>query len=218
MTALAEGGGALQSLMLADIDFKEVEEEEGGGELWLARALSKCTLLTAIRLVKVRLGNVGTLALAPSLAFLKELKILKLSHCDISDAGMLTLATSLKENCSQLQSLSLDSNSLGDPSAFALADCCAGLPCLILLDVFNNQIGDSGIDALAKAMPLCPELKFVNLAFNPFSDLSMASLVQAVPHCKSLCSVSTTGSRASPSVAAIVEALVNGPRHSKAVA
>ncbi|CAL8251552.1 unnamed protein product [Arctogadus glacialis] len=99
-----------------------------------------------------------------------QLKSLSLALNDVGDEGMKSLWKAIADPCCLLEELSIEMTQLTDGSA---GDLCASLRAsrsLKSLDLSNNMLSDASITALVQVVQDSPFLQEVNLKYNDFSE------------------------------------------------
>ncbi|XDV40987.1 hypothetical protein PO909_009945 [Leuciscus waleckii] len=141
----------------------------------------------------------------------------ELSECGITDEGCAALASALRSNPSQLRTLNLSYNKLGDLGVKLFSAGLANPHCkLEILRLYSCSVTDEGCAALASALRSNPShLRTLDLSGNKLggSGVKLFSAGLANPHCKleilwlSECSVTDEG------CAALASALRSNPSH-----
>lgn len=166
----------------------------------LSRHLSRCVALTSLHLSHVIRGNslgdilstvpqlrsltvvgvpfsdIAAEGVALGLRQVRKLHHLDLSHCKISDSGMLLLSASLR-SCSRLRVLRLCRCGSSASAASALADCLPKLPLLQELNMDGWGMGPEGMREVAPALAGIRGLRVLNFAWNRISSDGVRALV-----------------------------------------
>nr|XP_055023542.1 NACHT, LRR and PYD domains-containing protein 3-like [Misgurnus anguillicaudatus] len=106
------------------------------------------------------------------LPVIKEYKKVRLSDCEITDAGCAALTTALKSNPSHLSELDLSSNFIGDSGVKLISDGLKNPQCkLMSLRLSDCEIADEGCAALSTALQSNPShLSELDLSSNFIGD------------------------------------------------
>lgn len=133
------------------------------------------------------LGDDGMQALAPALRHLPSLVFLHLSANNIREAGAAALANAATDGAlSQLQSLHLNDNSIGDGGMQAVSAAIAGggkvLSQLHYLSLQRNNIGNVGAQSLAAAFVggKSSAMRNLYLNANEIGDVGMQAFSAAI--------------------------------------
>ena len=111
------------------------------------------------------------------------LRSLKISYCDIGNAGT-AISQSIK--FLSLHELDISSNGIQCEDAQALADGLKHCFHLAILNISHNWIGDDGTCSLAKALMHCTNLTELNIGRSRIGDDGACSLAKALVHCTNL--------------------------------
>lgn len=140
--------------------------------------------------VKDYTASLAALTRAPAL------RSLVLSECRLRDGGTSVLAATALGQLTQLTTLDLTGNGIGDVGASALAEALTQHPSLRRLNLEDNRIGLEGATALGKHLVSAPALhqleldhqgRGANVDFMPsLDDAAVATLVNALSSSKSL--------------------------------
>ena len=88
--------------------------------------------------------------------------------------------------CSNLQTLNLASNGIGDDGAKALADGLKHCRSMQTLNLSHNKIFADGAKAIAGGLKHCPDLKTLNLEQNFIGTDGANALTDSLKHCPDL--------------------------------
>jgi len=110
------------------------------------------------------LGEEGSEYLAEAGQLVSRIMSLDCSSNDLRVAGAKALATLLRSDTLQLESLELCENKIHDFGVKALADALAGNTSLTFLGLGSNLIGDEGAASLAEALKKNSGLRFLDLS------------------------------------------------------
>lgn len=152
------------------------------------------------------MGPTGCAAVARMLETSKTIRVLSLANCDIGDAELELLATSIKKNRDNLplSALHLSFNKI----------TCKGLDCLVnaiwdshtlrelLLD--NNNLGDRGAEQVAAILPHLKTLEGLDIGFNSIKSNGMRKLMRVVAEQHHLVSLSVSGNAIDTAAAKLV--------------
>ena len=107
------------------------------------------------------------------------LTALDVNSNSIGDAGASALAEALKVN-KTLMMLNVHNNDIGDHGASALADALKVNKTLTKLSLYRNSIGATGASALAEALKVNKTLTELNVAGNSIGDAGASALAEAL--------------------------------------
>jgi len=157
----------------------------------LATALGSLPTLTSLTLLRGCAGRApaGAFVWAPpvwaqALRSLphSQLHTLNLGSNDIGNEGALVVAEALRSMPhSQLQTLNLHNNSIGNEGAMALAEALRFAQKLQTLDLHFNNIGAAGACAVADTLRSLPLLTTLDLGWNILKDEGACAVAQALP-------------------------------------
>ena len=147
----AEGGKAIAGALASNtsvthlyLSYNNIYDEGGKA---IAEALISNTSVTHLHLSRNNIGNEGVLALASMLKNNSTLTHLELNGCELDDASATAIAEALRENAnSALKHLCIDSSSIGEDGAIALADM---IKCNTVLDKTTFASKLTGLAKLA---------------------------------------------------------------------
>jgi Leucine Rich repeat len=117
-----------------------------------AHALSQCTLEKLVLSRQHRISSLGILELSRNLCILthhRHLLHLELQRIPVDDAGAIAMAMALPRT--QLETLDLTINQIGNRGGIALARCIAVHPTLQHVGLTHNALGLDGLAAMAEA-------------------------------------------------------------------
>eukprot|EP00040_Diaphanoeca_grandis_P022555 m.121520 g.121520 ORF g.121520 m.121520 type:complete len:1909 (+) comp28862_c0_seq1:110-5836(+) len=108
-----------------------------------------------------------SIAALPSIVPMADnLKSIRLTHCDITDAEAIVLFEALTLN-KTIERVDLSNNNIGDAGALAAWKFMKSSPGLVAVDLSSNGISDQGVEGLAEAvMGNTSSVKLVSLLFN----------------------------------------------------
>jgi Ran GTPase-activating protein (RanGAP) involved in mRNA processing and transport len=112
------------------------------------------------------IGPDGATALADGLAHLNNLQRLNLDGNRIGDAGARALSALINAGNSQLVSLELFKNGIGNAGADAIAEAFTFSSTLAHLDLQQNSIGEPGAGAIAEALKANQSVQVLRLNKN----------------------------------------------------
>ena len=131
---------------------------------------------------KLSLNLKNAAALTDGLVFCTYLQTLNLNSNSIGSDGAVALAMGLK-NCTSLHTLNLSSNDIHSDGAMALADGLEFCTDLRTLNLYSCSIGSDGAVALAHGLKFCSNLKILNLSHNDIDSDGAAVLADGLIHC-----------------------------------
>ena len=107
------------------------------------------------------------------------LQTVTLESNNIGDAGATALAEALKVNTT-LQTVNLQFNKIGDAGATALAEALKVNTALQTVNLEDNEIGDAGAVELAEALKVNTTVQTVHLGSNKIGDAGATALAEAL--------------------------------------
>ncbi len=135
----------------------------------LCANLGRFKSLKEINLIQVNnafsLTEVGGRAVAESLMSNSDVETLLMHSNTIGDNGAIAIGECLKINCS-LIAVQLASNKIGNVGAIAIGECLKVNKSVLMLDLASNNIGYSGLIAIAEGLKINRNVQKLNLEFN----------------------------------------------------
>ncbi|KAK9817199.1 hypothetical protein WJX72_010972 [[Myrmecia] bisecta] len=130
--------------------------------------------ITQLNISENALGSVGARYVAdlinPQVCRMQQITVLKLSKCELGDAGGTALANALADNNVTLVDLDLSKNGLGNGTAAAFGPLLVHNQTLERLDLSWNTIKAAGARELAKGLESNANLLYLCLAWNGLED------------------------------------------------
>ncbi|PRP77496.1 hypothetical protein PROFUN_14208 [Planoprotostelium fungivorum] len=156
-----------------------ISENTQTGKRPLADILEDEKTAHRARLDKMGLKDEDAFKIAKVIAKSTPLKLLSLSHNQITESGAIALATSLTGN-QNLAAFHIDGNAIGDGGAAAFAGCLTGNDFLRILHINDCKIEQRGVAALAGALHTNRVLESLGLSGSLFGDQGAALLAEAL--------------------------------------
>ncbi|KJE97224.1 hypothetical protein CAOG_07665 [Capsaspora owczarzaki ATCC 30864] len=156
-----------------------VLSQEQIGDQALAEALKVNTTLTELRLSYCQIGEAGARAIAEALRVTTTLTLLRLNVNGIGSAGVRTIAEALKVN-KTVTVLNLSENQIGDIGAQVIADALKVNTTLKYLVLSANQIGAAGAHAIAELLKVNTQMGWLSLHRNRIGDAGAQTIAEAL--------------------------------------
>lgn len=143
----------------------------------LCEALKTNTSLTALDLGCREIEPFGAAAVAAAIINHPYLISLQFRHCNIEPLS--TIADTFQA-ISNLRTIHLENNKIGDFGAIAIANAVSDHPCLISLHLRTNNIGPLGASAIAAALQGRAGLRTLDLCYNHIGDLGASDIADGL--------------------------------------
>lgn len=152
------------------------------------------------------MGPSGAASVARMLEFSKTMRIISLANCDIGDAELKILATSIKNSRDvlPLEALHLSFNNITCKGLDSLMNAIWGSHTLRELLLDNNALGDRGAEQVAAILPNVKTLEVLDLGFNSIKSGGMRTLMRVVAETHHLVSLSVSGNPIDTAAAKLV--------------
>lgn len=129
-------------------------------------ALAQQTSLSELLLGSNQVSPSGTVALVGWVQRCPKLQVLDVSGNGLGEGGTRSLTALFGSHLSQLTSINLSLNAIGDAGATTVASALGHAPALVTLRLGRNGITDAGLSSLARALPLCPRIEGFDLSWS----------------------------------------------------
>ena len=147
----------------------------------LASSMATQSSVTALRLVRARIGDAGVVALAQGLKrrTQRNMRTLHIEDCDFGPEGAKALAASLS-GLTSLMELGICHDLVRDPAVHLIVEAASALPSLASLNLAHTGTGTTGFKALAALMLKSFSLTSIDVTKNDLRGDSMRAMGQAI--------------------------------------
>ena len=161
-----------------ELERNDIHEE---GASHIAEVLNNISIVSGLRLYGNPIGDKGLQTIFNSIKQNNTLKVLSVSHCDMTDAGVPSLAEAMNINTT-LEMLTISDNPIGDEGLQTIFICQKQNNTLKDLDVSACGMTDAGVPSLVETMKNTTLERLVFLQQNTFKKKDNIIILVSLLH------------------------------------